>query len=166
MQRKASFGHLLQSARWSAERAAGDHRETSVCGNVGAGFHRDRIDPRIYCRESFCAARQLCYDYILGSAILKVARPAASTAGELHRNLTEDIGSKSQLGNHGRNQEVHVDFFPKDYNLGELMSTVCGVHVRRWAGVGACSAEGGRRPGRIRRRAARGRCAEFLSQAE
>ena len=48
-------------------------------------------------------------------------------------------------------------FFPKDDNLGELMSTVCGVHVRGWAGVGACSAEGGRRPGRTRRRAARGR---------
>ena len=48
-------------------------------------------------------------------------------------------------------------FFPQDNNLGELMSTVCSVHVRGWAGVGACSAEGGRRPGRTRRRAARGR---------
>ena len=142
MQRKASFGHLLESARWSAERAAGDHRETSVCGNGGARLHRDGIDPRVYCKENLCAARQLCYDYILSSAIRKVARFAASSAGELHRNLTEDIGSKSQLGNHGRNQEVHVDFFPKDYNLGELMSTVCSVHVGGWAGVGACSAEG------------------------
>ena len=50
MQSKALFGHLLESARWSAERAAGDHRETSVCGNVGSGFHRDGIDPRVYCR--------------------------------------------------------------------------------------------------------------------
>ena len=33
-------------------------------------------------------------------------------------------------------------FFPKDDNLGELMSTVCSVHVGGWAGVGACSAEG------------------------
>ena len=39
-----------------------------------------------------------------------------------------------------------VSFFPKDYNLGELMSTVCSVHVRGWAGMDACSAEGGRRP--------------------
>ena len=50
-----------------------------------------------------------------------------------------------------------TDFFSKDIYLGELMSTVCSVHVRGWAGVGACSAEGGRRPGRTRRRAARGR---------
>ena len=42
------------------------------------------------------------------------------------------------------------------------MSTVCGAHVGGWADVGACSAEGGRRPGRIRRRAARGRCVEGL----
>ena len=34
-----------------------------------------------------------------------------------------------------------IIFPPKDDNLGELMSTVCGVHVRGWAGVGACSAE-------------------------
>ena len=33
-------------------------------------------------------------------------------------------------------------FFPKDDNLGELMSTVCVARVRGWAGVGACSAEG------------------------
>ena len=33
-------------------------------------------------------------------------------------------------------------FFPKDDNLGELMSTVCVVRVGGWAGVGACSAEG------------------------
>ena len=78
MQRKASFGHLLESARWSAERAAGDHRETSVCVNVGAGFHRDGIDPRVYRRESFCAARQLCYDYTIGSAIREVARSAVA----------------------------------------------------------------------------------------
>ena len=32
-------------------------------------------------------------------------------------------------------------FFPKDDNLGELMSTVCSVHVGGWAGVDACSAE-------------------------
>ena len=33
--------------------------------------------------------------------------------------------------------------FAKDGNLGELMSTVCSVHVEGgWAGVGACSAEG------------------------
>ena len=118
MQRKASFGHLLESARWSAERAAGDHRETSVCGNGGARLHRDGIDPRVYCKENLCAARQLCYDYILSSAIRKVARFAASSAGELHRNLTEDIGSKYQLGNHGRKQEVHVDFIP-------------GIHARK-----------------------------------
>ena len=35
-----------------------------------------------------------------------------------------------------------TDFFSKDIYLGELMSTVCSVHVRGWAGVGACSAEG------------------------
>ena len=35
-----------------------------------------------------------------------------------------------------------VHFSPKDDNLGELMSTVCSVHVGGWAGVGACSAEG------------------------
>ena len=52
-------------------------------------------------------------------------------------------------------------FFPTDDNLGELMSTVCGVHVRGWAGVGACSAEGFRRPSRTRRRTARGRCVLF-----
>ena len=44
-------------------------------------------------------------------------------------------------------------FTQKNANLGELMSAVCGVHVRGWAGVGACSAEGGRRPRRTRRRA-------------
>ena len=33
-------------------------------------------------------------------------------------------------------------FFPKDDNLGELMSNVCVACVRGWAGVGACSAEG------------------------
>ena len=33
-------------------------------------------------------------------------------------------------------------FSPKDDNLGELMSNVCVVRVRGWAGVGACSAEG------------------------
>ena len=32
--------------------------------------------------------------------------------------------------------------FPKDINLGELMSTVRNVHVGGWASVGACSAEG------------------------
>ena len=37
---------------------------------------------------------------------------------------------------------VCVLFFPKDYNLGELMSNVCVACVRGWAGVGACSAEG------------------------
>ena len=58
-----------------------------------------------------------------------------------------------------RNADI---FFPTDIYLGELMSTVCGVHVRGWAGMGACSAEGGRRPGRTRRRAARGRLAELL----
>ena len=36
---------------------------------------------------------------------------------------------------------MNADFSPKDDNLGELMSTVCSVHVGRWAGVGACSAE-------------------------
>ena len=46
-------------------------------------------------------------------------------------------------------------FSLEDINLGGLMSTVCSVHVGGWAGVGARSAEGGRRPGRIRRRAAR-----------
>ena len=46
-------------------------------------------------------------------------------------------------------------FCPKDIYLGELMSTVCSVHVGGWAGVGACSAEGVGDPGRIRRRAAR-----------
>ena len=51
------------------------------------------------------------YDYILGSAIRKVARSAASSAGELHRNLTEDMGSKSQLGNQRRKKEVHANFF-------------------------------------------------------
>ena len=35
-----------------------------------------------------------------------------------------------------------MNFFPKDDNLGELMSTVCSVHAGRWAGVDACSAEG------------------------
>ena len=54
-----------------------------------------------------------------------------------------------------------ASFFPKDDNPGELMSTMCGVHARGWAGVGACSAEGGRRPGRICRRAARGRLVLF-----
>ena len=34
------------------------------------------------------------------------------------------------------------NLFPKDDNLGELMSTVCVARVRGWAGVGACSAEG------------------------
>ena len=33
-------------------------------------------------------------------------------------------------------------FFLKDDILGELMSTVCSVHVGGWAGVGACSAKG------------------------
>ena len=33
-------------------------------------------------------------------------------------------------------------FFPKNDNLGELMSTVCSVHVEGWTCVGACSAEG------------------------
>ena len=33
-------------------------------------------------------------------------------------------------------------FYLKDDNLGELMSTVCSVHVGGWGGVGACSAEG------------------------
>ena len=50
---------------------------------------------------------------------------------------------------------------PKHIYLGELMSTVRGVHVGGWAGVGACSAEGGRRPGRTRRRAALGRLLEL-----
>ena len=31
--------------------------------------------------------------------------------------------------------------FPKDDNLGELMSNVCVACVRGWAGVGACSAD-------------------------
>ena len=31
-------------------------------------------------------------------------------------------------------------FFTKDIYPGELMSTVCSVHVGGWAGVGACSA--------------------------
>ena len=38
---------------------------------------------------------------------------------------------------------ISRSFFPKDIYLGVLMSTVCGVHVGGWAGVGACSAEGG-----------------------
>ena len=32
-------------------------------------------------------------------------------------------------------------FFPTDIYLGELLSTVCSVHVGGWAGVDACSAE-------------------------
>ena len=36
----------------------------------------------------------------------------------------------------------HRMFFPKNDNLGELMSTVCSVHVEGWTCVGACSAEG------------------------
>ena len=36
--------------------------------------------------------------------------------------------------------EVIIYFFPKDENPGDLMSTVWGVHVEGWAGVGACSA--------------------------
>ena len=40
-----------------------------------------------------------------------------------------------------RSTESKLFFSPKDDNLGELMSTVCGVHVRGWAGMGACSAE-------------------------
>ena len=39
-------------------------------------------------------------------------------------------------------QSLELHFFPKDINLGELMSTVYSVHVGGWAGVGACSAEG------------------------
>ena len=35
-----------------------------------------------------------------------------------------------------------IIFSPRDIYLGELMSTVCSVHVGGWAGVGACSAEG------------------------
>ena len=73
------------------------------------------------------------------------ARPA-------YRSLLPRAGIRLELS----------DFSPKYIYLGELMSTVCSVHVGGWAGVGACSAEGGRRPGRIRRRAARGRCAEGL----
>ena len=39
-------------------------------------------------------------------------------------------------------RSIKYYFFPKDIYLGELMSTVCGVHVGEWAGVGACSAAG------------------------
>ena len=42
--------------------------------------------------------------------------------------------------------DTFMIFSPKDIYLGELMPTVCGVHVEGWAGVGACSAEAGRRP--------------------
>ena len=41
-----------------------------------------------------------------------------------------------------QNRECFSRFFPKDDNLGELMSNVCVACVRGWAGVGACSAEG------------------------
>ena len=55
------------------------------------------------------------------------------------------VGQKTAQRDDADSREL-AKFFPKDDNLGKLMSTVCGVHVGGWAGVGACSAEEGRRP--------------------
>ena len=63
------------------------------------------------------------------------------------------VDSKSESSESSETLNAEIVFFPKDDNFGVLMSTVCSVYVGGWVGVSACPAEG-RRPGRIRRRAA------------
>ena len=81
--------------------------------------------------------------------------PFNGCARKRKKNKKRLINNLIHLAN-SRSDKLSRYFLPKDGNLGALKSAVWHVYVRECVGVGACPAVGGRKPGRFRRRPARG----------